>query len=73
MQIRQIKTTQITSVIKGGPGYTKFGHGRHQLKISKYAYFWYSFLFIVLVVSLFFDAEHYLFKGFCYLKKFNRI
>ena len=49
--------------MKGGPGYTKFAHGRYKLHSSKYAYFWYTFLCGGLVFLLFFDLEGLVYKG----------
>lgn len=49
----------VRNFIKGGPGYTRFGHGRYKLNLSKYAYFWYAFLFGGLGFVLFFDPEKY--------------
>lgn len=44
--------------MKGGPGYTKFGHGRPDIKISGISYLWYSFLFAGFGFLLFFDMEN---------------
>lgn len=35
------RVTQLRWTLRGGPGYTKFGHGRLKVKRSKFAYFWY--------------------------------
>ena len=43
----------------GGPGYTKFGHGRYKMNVSRYAYFWYAFLFGSLSLALFFNPENW--------------
>lgn len=48
----------IRTAMKGGPGYTKFGHGRPDIKISGISYLWYSFLFAGLGFFLFFDLEN---------------
>lgn len=55
--------TQIRSVLRGGPGYTKFGHGRYKLKISRFAYFWYAFLVGSIGFVLFFDFESLFLRG----------
>lgn len=34
---------RIRWAMRGGPGYTKFAHGRIKQTKSKYAYFWYTF------------------------------
>lgn len=49
----------IRTVMKGGPGYTKFGHGRFKMTTSRYSYFWYAFLFGSLAFVLFFDPEKF--------------
>ncbi|CAF0890440.1 unnamed protein product [Brachionus calyciflorus] len=54
---------QIRHVVLGGPGYTKFAHGRYKPKLSSYAYFWYTFVFGGLAFILFFDFESFLFRG----------
>jgi hypothetical protein len=54
---------QIRTVMKGGPGYVKFGHGRYKPVLSKYAYFWYFFLAGGIFFVLFFDFENAIFRG----------
>lgn len=58
-----LNLNQIRTTIRGGPGYTKYAHGRYKPNISKFAYFWYAFLVGGLVVALFFDFESFLFRG----------
>lgn len=53
----------VRTVMKGGPGYTKFGHGRYKLNLSKYAYFWYAFIFGGLTFCMFFDPEKFTMNG----------
>lgn len=50
-------------VYLGGPGYTKFGHGRYKMNVSRYAYFWYAFLFGGMAIGLFFDPEKWSMSG----------
>jgi len=54
---------QARTVMRGGPGYTKFGHGRYKPVLSKYAYFWYIFLVGSICFGLFFDFENVIFRG----------
>jgi hypothetical protein len=35
---------QTRTKMRGGAGYTNFGHGRNKTKLSKVAYLWYAFL-----------------------------
>jgi hypothetical protein len=55
--------TSVRWILKGGPGYTKYGHGRYKTNLSKYAYFWYAFLFFGVNFVLFFDLENFIFRG----------
>ena len=59
----QMLSSFVRTLMKGGPGYTKFAHGRYKLQSSKYAYFWYTFLCGGLVFLLFFDLEGLMYKG----------
>lgn len=59
----QVWQNLVRTVIKGGPGYTKFGHGRTKVNLSRYAYFYYAFLFGGLTFLMFFDPENILING----------
>ena len=52
----------VRTIVLGGPGYTKFGHGRFKAKLSKFAYFWYTFLVGSLAFVVFFDFESFMFS-----------
>lgn len=56
-------TGQNKYTLRGGPGYTNFGHGKFKKKLSKYAYFWYTFLVTGLTIIAFFDFENFIFRG----------
>ncbi|RNA24969.1 calcium uptake 1 mitochondrial isoform X2 [Brachionus plicatilis] len=56
-------TNQKQYTIRGGPGYTKFGHGRYKQQISKYAYFWYAFIVGSMTFLTFFDFENFSLRG----------
>lgn len=58
-----LKQNSIRTVLRVGPGYTHFGHGRQKLKLSKYAYFYYAFLASGIMFACFFDFEDYLLRG----------
>jgi hypothetical protein len=61
--IEKCNKTSVRWILKGGPGYTKFGHERFKPNLSKYAYFWYAFLFFGVNFVLFFDFENFVFRG----------
>ena len=48
---------QKRNLIKGGSGYTNFGHKKPRLKLSKYGYFWRTFVFGSFLLTLFVDWE----------------
>jgi len=59
----QIFHSFVRTAIKGGPGYTRFGHGRYKANLSRYAYFYYAFLFGGLTLVLFLDPEKLTWDG----------
>lgn len=63
LPLSSFSTSQFRSEIRGGPGYTKYAHGRYKPKISTYAYFWISFLFGAIFIILFFDFENFILDG----------
>ena len=61
--IEKYNKTSVRWILKGGPGYTKYGHERFKPNLSIYAYFWYAFLFFGVNFILFFDMEKFVFRG----------
>ena len=47
----------VRPIVMGGPGYTKFAHGRYKGKLSTIAYFWYAFLIGSLGFVVCFDFD----------------
>lgn len=56
-------TNSIRTISLGGPGYTKFGHIRPKMNLSKYGYFWWAFLTVAFTFVIFFDFESFIFRG----------
>lgn len=61
--LKYFSTDQYKYSLRGGPGYTNYGHGKFKKKLSKYAYFWYTFLVGGLTFVAFFDFEDFIFRG----------
>lgn len=63
LKLEHFSTNNYQYTIRGGPGYTKFGHGRYRQQVSKYAYFWYTFVVGGIIFFVFFDFENFSFRG----------
>lgn len=51
------------NALRGGPGYTKYGHGRPNVYVSTYGKFWHLFLLSGIAFAAFFDFENFMFRG----------
>lgn len=61
----------VRTTMKGGPGYTRFGHGRYKITTSRYSYFWYAFVFGGLTFLLFFNPDKFSTGSYEAVEKMN--
>ena len=66
-------TSYQNCTIRGGPGYTKFGHAKAKLRFSAYGYFWVSFLMSAGLFLAFFDFDRLLFRGDEPIEKYKEV